>query len=55
MLKGAFILGVLISIVIVLIVFIALRGFMLWYWKINDVISKLDLISTELKKLNQKT
>jgi len=54
MLKGAFILWVLVSIIIVLVVFIVLRGFMLWYWRINDVITKLDLILAELKKTQGK-
>jgi uncharacterized iron-regulated membrane protein len=55
MLKGAFILGVLVSIAILLIVFVALRGFMLWYWRVNEAITKLDLILTELKKTPEKT
>ncbi len=54
MIKGALILGILVSIGILIIVFVALRGFMLWYWRVNDVIAKLDLILAELKKLPQK-
>jgi hypothetical protein len=54
MLKGAFILGLLVSVVILLVIFVALRGFMLWYWKVNDVIAKLDLILTELKNHSEK-
>ena len=55
MLKGAFVLGVIVSVAILLVIFVALRGFMLWYWKINDLIAKLDLIATELKQFNQRT
>ncbi len=46
--------GVLASIAIVIVAFFVLRGVMLWYWKINEIVTKLDLILTELKNLNNK-
>ena len=55
MIKGALILGVLVSILILIIAFVALRGFMLWYWRINETITKLDLILAELRKVAEKT
>jgi len=54
MLKGTFILGLFVSVVILLAIFVALRGFMLWYWKVNDVIAKFDLILAELRKHSEK-
>lgn len=47
--------AVLVSIVIFLIAFLVLRGVMLWYWKINEIVTKLDLILAELKKISEKT
>lgn len=46
---------VVILIVIFLIAFFVLRGVMLWYWKINEIVTKLDLILSELKKLSEST
>ena len=43
------------SIAIVIVAFFILRGVMLWYWKINDIVSKLDLILAELKNLSSRT
>ncbi len=31
--------------------FIILRNFMLWYWKVNKIVEKLDLAVTELKRI----
>ncbi len=47
--------AVLVSIAIFLIAFFVLRGVMLWYWKINEIVTKLDLILAELKKISGKT
>ena len=46
--------AVLISIAIFLIAFFILRGVMLWYWKINEVLTKLDLILVELQKISER-
>jgi hypothetical protein len=46
--------GVLASLAIIIVAFIVLRGVMLWYWKINEIVMKLDQILTELKKVNDK-
>lgn len=46
--------AVLVSIAIFLIAFFVLRGVMLWYWKINEVLIKLDLILVELQKISGK-
>lgn len=45
---------VFISIAIFLIAFLVLRGVMLWYWKINEILVKLDLILAELQKISRK-
>ncbi len=45
---------VLISFVILFVAFFVLRGVMLWYWKINEIVSKLDLMLSELKKLSDR-
>lgn len=45
---------VLISIAIFLVVFFVLRGVMLWYWKINEIVTKLDSILSELKIISER-
>jgi len=46
--------AVLISIAIFLIAFFVLRSVMLWYWKINEIVTKLDLILVELQKISER-
>jgi len=53
--KGILVFGVLVSIAILLIVFFALRGVMLWYWRINEIVTKMDHILAELKRLSERT
>lgn len=36
--------------VIGFLVFLAIRAFMLWYWKINVIVDRLDQILAALKK-----
>jgi hypothetical protein len=36
--------------VIGFLVFLAIRAFMLWYWKINAIVDRLDQILAALKK-----
>lgn len=43
---------VLISALGVLIAFFALRGVMLWYWKVNEIAKKLDDTVAELRKIS---
>lgn len=45
---------VLISIAIFLVAFFVLRGVMLWYWKINEIVTKLDSILGELKIISER-
>ena len=46
--------AVLVSIAIFLIAFFVLRGVMLWYWKINEIVTKLDFILAELQRISEK-
>jgi len=52
MIKG--ILLALVILVILIIAFFIFRGVMLWYWKINELVTKLDLILSELRKLSER-
>ena len=52
--KAIIILTVLVSIAVLLVLVVVLRGFMLWYWRVNDIVAKLDLILAELKKFAPK-
>ncbi len=47
--------AVLVSVVVFIVAFFVLRGVMLWYWKINEMVTKLDIILAELKKISGKT
>lgn len=44
-------LGLILLIVILGGLFYVFRGLMLWYWRISDIIDRLDVIVTELKRL----
>ena len=44
--------GIVITIAVLFLLFIALRAVMLWYWKINTIVERLDQILAELKKPN---
>lgn len=46
------ILGILVSILILIAIFLVFRAFVLWYWKVNVIVSKLDAVVEELKKIN---
>ena len=37
------------SLIVLLIIFFALRGLMLWYWKVNDVLKNLQIQNNILK------
>lgn len=39
------------AVVFLLVVFLILRVFMLWYWKINIMVEKLESISSDLKQI----
>lgn len=39
-----------VALIIGLLVFLAIRALMLWYWKINIIIERLDQILAALKK-----
>lgn len=52
--KAAIILVVLVCIAVFLTLIVVLRGFTLWYWRVNDIVARLDLILVELKKVPQK-
>ena len=54
MTKGIILLS-LVILIIVIIAFFIFRGVMLWYWKINEIVTKLDLILSELRKLSERT
>ncbi len=43
--------GTLIILAIIVLIFLALRALMLWYWKINHIVERLDQIIMELKGL----
>ena len=43
--------SILISIGVFILVFLVLREFFCWYWKINETIEELKTISKNLKKL----
>jgi hypothetical protein len=43
---------VIFSIVVLIIIFLLSRQFLLWFWKIDDVIRKLTDIHEELKKIS---
>ena len=43
---------IIIAIVIIIAVFLILREFVCWYWKINERVSLLEDILEELKKMN---
>lgn len=45
--------AVLVSVVVFLVAFLVLRGVMLWYWRINEIITKLDRILAELQKFSE--
>jgi hypothetical protein len=47
--------GILLALVILIIAFFIFRGVMLWYWKINEIVTKLDLILSELRKLSERS
>ncbi len=44
--------GVIAVLAIVLLIFLAIRALMLWYWKINIMVNHLSDILAELKKMN---
>jgi len=44
----------LIGLVIILIVFLILRSFTLWYWKINEIVNLLKEIRDNTKKEQKK-
>jgi len=41
--------GFVIAVVFFILLFLAFRGVMLWYWKINTIVERLDQILLELK------
>lgn len=47
--------GLSIGVLIVLIaLFFILREVVLWYWRVNHIVERLDSIVAELKKISQK-
>lgn len=46
---------ILVVLVISLIVFLACREIVCWYWKLNKITDSLETIVTELKKINEKS
>jgi len=38
----------LITFIVVVIIFLIVRGFWLWYWRINAIVSKLDDINNNI-------
>ncbi len=39
-----------VTLAIAFLIFLAVRAFMLWYWKINVIVERLDQILAALKK-----
>lgn len=44
--------SILASVFILISIFLVFRAFVLWYWKVNVIVSKLDAVVEELKKIN---
>lgn len=45
----------LIGLVIIIIVFLILRNITLWYWRVNDIVDRLEDISGSLKQIAENT
>jgi hypothetical protein len=43
--------SVIIGIVIFAVVFFITRGIMLWYWRVNEVVERLDSMESHLKRI----
>ncbi|MBI5847166.1 MAG: hypothetical protein HZB31_04330 [Nitrospirae bacterium] len=39
---------------VVLLCLLVLRSVMLWYWKINEIVGRLDEIVMELRRINER-
>lgn len=47
--------GTVISIIIVVVIFLILREFVTWYWKLNKISDTLENIEDLLKEIKDKT
>jgi len=45
--------NVLIALVVLLVVFLVARSLVLWYWKVNAILSRLDSIASHLEYLGK--
>jgi hypothetical protein len=45
-----YLVSMIVTLVIAFLIFLAIRAFMLWYWKINVIVERLDHLLAALKK-----
>ena len=51
---GSIVIGFLIALVISIVIFLIIRGILLWYWKIDVIVKNLEEQTSSLKLLYQK-